>query len=81
MRDLRHREAQVQHVLNDAGFVLLYLALEGAVNLTDHCITWDTTNTLHVPFREMTITPFDFVMPMGLGFSGDLLGYQEYLYL
>ena len=30
---------------------------------------WDTTNTFHFPWGEMTITPFDFAMLTGLSFT------------
>lgn len=31
---------------------------------------WDTTNTFHFSFREMTMTPLDFYMLDGLPFEG-----------
>ena len=33
----------------------------------------DTTHTFHLPFGEMTITPFDFAAITGLSFSGSPL--------
>lgn len=58
--------------------------MNGATNLTDYYIIrgvvkrlWDTTDTFHFPFGEMTTTPYHFAMPTGLGFAGELLVYQE----
>ncbi|KAL9229380.1 hypothetical protein vseg_004851 [Gypsophila vaccaria] len=31
---------------------------------------WDTTNTFHMPAREMTVTPLDFAMLSGVPFGG-----------
>ena len=31
----------------------------------------DTTHTFHLPFSEMTVTPFDFAAITGLSFSGE----------
>ncbi|XP_021760140.1 uncharacterized protein LOC110724967 [Chenopodium quinoa] len=34
-------------------------------------IWWDSTNTFHFPWGEMTVTPFDFSMIMGFPFGGE----------
>ena len=34
---------------------------------------WDSTNTFHLPFEEMTMTPYDFSMITGLKVDGDRL--------
>jgi len=54
------------------------------VDFTNHFIIirvvnrfWDTTNTLHLTFGEITTTPFDFTMLIGLGFIRKLLGCEE----
>jgi len=53
-------------LFRNAGFESFYAALDGRSQLIDcyiiHGIVeifWDTTNTLHFSFGEMTITPFD----------------------
>lgn len=38
---------------------------------------WDTTNTFHLPWGEMTMTPLDFSILMGLSFGGVDLPYTS----
>ena len=52
--------------------------------MTDRCVTCgiakrfeDTTNTFHLPFGKITITPFDFAVLTGLICSSHPLVYQE----
>mgnify|MGYP001074078695 CR=1 FL=1 len=66
----------MEAVVESAGFGILYTTLRGVVDLTYHFIThevverfWDTTNIFYLPFDEMTITPFDFAVLIGLRFT------------
>jgi len=84
VNDHIHREVKIQSTLENAGFESFPSTLEGMVHLIDRCIThmiagrfWGTININPFSFGEMTITPFDFAMLMGLGFSEDLLVYQK----
>jgi len=86
MRELGPQRVQIQSLLEHAGLGVFYYALNGVVNLTNHCATlgvvkwfWDTIN-FHLPFGEMTITPFTFASLMGFGFLRKSLVYQEDLH-
>ena len=84
LTDRRCGEIQVRTILENMGFGSLHSTLKGICHLTSHCVTrrideifWDTTDTLHLCFEEMTITPFDFAVLTGLGFSGGPFVCQE----
>ncbi|KAI8559656.1 hypothetical protein RHMOL_Rhmol04G0190200 [Rhododendron molle] len=42
---------------------------------------WDTTNTFHLRFREMTVTPLDFAAITGLRVGGEPIPYDQSLVL
>ena len=74
-------------VLEQVGFVAFYAMLSRVEGLTTRRVTrgvvkrlWGKTNTFHLPFGELTITPFNFAMLMGLVLVGELLVYQEDFY-
>jgi len=84
----RGREALVISVLNNAGFCAFHYAIKRVVDLTDRCLTraivkrfWDTSNTFHLPFEEMTMSPLDLAMLTGVDFPEDLLVYREDFHL
>jgi len=77
MLNLGACRAQIQAAVETAEFGTLYSALQGVVDLTDCSITykvvqrfWDTISTFHLPFGKMTITLCDFVVLLGLSFTG-----------
>ena len=76
------QRAQIQVVVENAGFYAFYSALIRVMDLTDRFFTyrvvessWDVTNTFHLPFGEMTITLFDFAVLTVLSFTRESLVY------
>jgi len=69
MLELVAQWAQIQAIVENAGFGILYAILHGVVDLTtcfvNHGVVkqfWDNTNTFCLPFVEMTISPFGFAV-------------------
>ena len=86
-KELGRQRVQVQTVLEYVGFDAFYLTLNGMADLIDQCITrsvvkrfWDTTNTIHSLFGEITITAFGFVMVIGFRFIVEPLVCMEDFY-
>ena len=65
-------------MVDRAGFGGFMRLLEKSTNDLVHVYAlaerwWDSTNTFHLPFGEMTMTPYDFSMITWLKVGGDRL--------
>ena len=68
----------VRDMVDAAGFGGFVRLLEKSTNDLVHMYAlaerwWDTTNTFHLPFGEMTMTPYNFSMITGLRVGGQRL--------
>jgi Plant mobile domain len=76
--------ARVRELVEAAGFGP-FVQLLGVVRVDRAVLTalterwWDTTNTFHFRFGEMTITPLDFAAITGLRVGGDPIPYDSSL--
>ncbi len=76
------RQPEAQKIIINAGFGDFLNALwveqrdrQALLALTE--LWWDTTNTFHFSFGEMTLTPTDFTVITGLRLGGRRLSYYE----
>ncbi|KAK9273213.1 hypothetical protein L1049_018020 [Liquidambar formosana] len=79
---MNHAQPRARKIIKKAGFGPFLDALwneqwdrQALFALTE--LWWDTTNTFHFSFGEMTMTPKDFTMITGLSLKGKRLEYYE----
>ncbi|KAK9282681.1 hypothetical protein L1049_010901 [Liquidambar formosana] len=80
---MNHAQPRARKIIKKAGFEPFLDALwneqwdrQALFALTE--LWWDTTNTFHFSFGEMTMTPKDFTMITGLSLKGKRLDYYEH---
>ena len=80
---MNHAQPRARKIIKKAGFGPFLDALwneqwdrQALFALTE--LWWDTTNTFHFSFGEMTMTPKDFTMITGLSLKGKRLEYYEH---
>ncbi|KAK9290874.1 hypothetical protein L1049_009052 [Liquidambar formosana] len=82
-RHMEHAQPRARKIIKKAGFGPFLDALwneqwdrQALFALTE--LWWDTTDTFHFSFGEMTMIPKDFTMITGLSLKGKRLEYYEY---
>lgn len=76
---------RAKKLVNDAGFGEIVELLDETSSDHVQMTTlierwWDTTNTLHFPFGEATLTPLDFAAITGIRVGGDRIPFDMDLY-
>ena len=76
--ELYESRPRVKNNIEQAGFGHFVTLLERPSNdlVILHALAerwWDSTNTFHIRFGEMTMTPPDFAMITGISFDGDCI--------